>query len=224
MDFHVDYSGPDIPRLRSRKSKPLEKNSPGTKKHPLFQPQTREETFLSESKVRDWLSRKSENVFEEKDFSLDQIQISEQLPTDFRRNLRAANREFSAAFPKTNRVPPLFKCEPHVIPLKTKFEIQRAAPRRRGPHSQEYLKQWATKEIAQGGYEHCDGLWASEMHLAHKAGPDGKSDHALDPIRRMKEPHDRKSLRSALGIFVSSSRMIPNYSILTKPLTRLTAR
>jgi len=50
------------------------------------------------------------------------------------------------------------------------------------------------------------------------------SGDALEPVRKMKEPHDRKSLRHCLGVFVSSSRMIPRYSIITQPLTQLTGK
>lgn len=412
MDWHIDYSGHDIPRLRVRKElsksetkeakteklgRAEAKSLPESKSNPLLNETTREEVFLAEAKVKSFLERNSDSLFKVKELSLDEIRISNELPTDIRLDLEAANRQLSTAFAQTNKVPKHFKCEPHVIPLKNNFKVQRAAPRRRGPYSGEYLRQWALKEVEQGGYEPCEGLWASEMHLAFKAGPEGKNDpsfdirpcgdyvavneqcekmapeypsreqmsesfagciafygsdgiqayrqfllapesrpllavrtpigliqpvgmpfgyinagtvlmhgykrmmnklpqrqlanmrnffddflggvrelrgefglvacwrrflslciehgltlkpsktfigfptatflgytvtgrtvqvsaDALEPIRRMKEPHDRKSLRSALGVFVSSSRMIPNYSIRARPLTRLTGK
>jgi hypothetical protein len=44
----------------------------------------------------------------------------------------------------------------------------------------------------------------------------------LDPIRRMVPPTNLHELRSTLGVFVQSSRFIPNYAHITQPLTHLT--
>lgn len=46
----------------------------------------------------------------------------------------------------------------------------------------------------------------------------------LAPLLKMAPPTDVSSLRHTLGVFVQSKDMIPNYSILVKPLTRLTGK
>jgi hypothetical protein len=54
---------------------------------------------------------------------------------------------------------------------------------------------------------------ANGVHLADKN---------LDPIRRMVPPTNLHELRSTLGVFVQSSRFIPNYAHITHALTHLT--
>jgi len=44
----------------------------------------------------------------------------------------------------------------------------------------------------------------------------------LDPIRRMVAPTNVPELRMTLGVFVQSSRFIPNYAHIVRPLTELT--
>jgi hypothetical protein len=67
------------------------------------------------------------------------------------------------------------------------------------------------------GYSHCIFFGfevnASGVRLADKN---------LDPIRRMVPPTNLHELRSTLGVFVQSSRFIPNYAHITHPLTHLT--
>ncbi len=47
------------------------------------------------------------------------------------------------------------------------------------------------------------------------------ADNNLDPIRRMVPPTNLHELRSTLGVFVQSSRFIPNYAHITQALTHL---
>ncbi len=44
----------------------------------------------------------------------------------------------------------------------------------------------------------------------------------LDPVRRMVAPTNVPELRMTLGVFVQSSRFIPNYAHIVRPLTELT--
>jgi transposase InsO family protein len=48
------------------------------------------------------------------------------------------------------------------------------------------------------------------------------ADKNLDPIRRMVPPTTVPELRMTLGVFVQSSRFIPNYAHIVRPLTELT--
>ena len=50
------------------------------------------------------------------------------------------------------------------------------------------------------------------------------TEDALKPIREMQHPTDKASLRRTLGMFVQSKDFIPSYSMLAKPLTRLTGK
>jgi hypothetical protein len=48
------------------------------------------------------------------------------------------------------------------------------------------------------------------------------ADKNLDPVRRMVPPTNVPELRKTLGVFVQSSRFIPNYAHVVRPLTELT--
>jgi hypothetical protein len=48
------------------------------------------------------------------------------------------------------------------------------------------------------------------------------ADKNLDPVRRMVPPCNLPELRKTLGVFVQSSRFIPNYTHVVRPLTALT--
>ncbi len=48
------------------------------------------------------------------------------------------------------------------------------------------------------------------------------ADKNLDPVRRMVPPCNVPELRKTLGVFVQSSRFIPNYAHVARPLTALT--
>jgi hypothetical protein len=48
------------------------------------------------------------------------------------------------------------------------------------------------------------------------------ADKNLDPVRRMVPPANVPELRKTLGVFVQSSRFIPNYAHIVRPLTELT--
>jgi hypothetical protein len=48
------------------------------------------------------------------------------------------------------------------------------------------------------------------------------ADKNLDPVRRMVPPSNVPELRKTLGVFVQSSRFIPNYAHVVRPLTALT--
>jgi hypothetical protein len=48
------------------------------------------------------------------------------------------------------------------------------------------------------------------------------ADKNLDPVRRMVPPCNVPELRKTLGVFVQSSRFIPNYAHIVRPLTALT--
>ncbi len=48
------------------------------------------------------------------------------------------------------------------------------------------------------------------------------ADKNLDPIRRMVPSTNLHELRSTLGVFVQSSRFIPNYAHITQALTHFT--
>jgi transposase InsO family protein len=48
------------------------------------------------------------------------------------------------------------------------------------------------------------------------------ADKNLDPVRRMVPPSNVSELRKTLGVFVQSSRFIPNYAHVVRPLTELT--
>jgi hypothetical protein len=45
----------------------------------------------------------------------------------------------------------------------------------------------------------------------------------LDPVRRMVPPANVPELRKTLGVFVQSSRFIPHYAHVVRPLTELTS-
>ena len=61
MDYHLDYAGSEVPRLRVRKPRKIsdEKDEKDEKlvASPLYQEPTREEVFLSEAKVRQFMVR-----------------------------------------------------------------------------------------------------------------------------------------------------------------------
>jgi hypothetical protein len=46
------------------------------------------------------------------------------------------------------------------------------------------------------------------------------ADKNLDPVRRMVPPCNLPELRKTLSVFVQSSRFIPNYAHVVRPLTR----
>jgi hypothetical protein len=48
------------------------------------------------------------------------------------------------------------------------------------------------------------------------------ADKNLDPVRRMVPPANVPELRKTLNVFVQSSRFIPNYAHVVRPLTELT--
>ena len=48
------------------------------------------------------------------------------------------------------------------------------------------------------------------------------ADKNLDPIKRMVPPSNLPELRMTLGVFVQSSRFIPQYAHIVRPLTELT--
>jgi hypothetical protein len=67
------------------------------------------------------------------------------------------------------------------------------------------------------GYHSCVFFgFEVDAHGVHLA------DKNLDPIRRMVPPTNLHELRSTLGVFVQSSRFIPNYAHITQALTHLT--
>ena len=67
------------------------------------------------------------------------------------------------------------------------------------------------------GYSHCVFFGFEVDALGVRL-----ADKNLDPIRRMVPPTNLHELRSTLGVFVQSSRFIPNYAHITQPLTHLT--
>jgi hypothetical protein len=92
--------------------------------------------------------------------------------------------------------------------------------------------------LASGLYVSSQSASASRPHIVKKPPTDSPktvditqcsllalgvrlADKIMDSIRRMVPPTNLHELRSALGVFVQSSRFIPNYAYIIQPLTHL---
>lgn len=155
---------------------------------------------MSEHKIQEWLVRKGTNPFVVKRYDVANFSawnVNPDLPQDVKDNFRAQiqnDRRCRSVFVQDSRLPPPLKAKPHVIKLKPDATPKRCPKPKFGYASKKYSEAWARKELSDGAYEHCNGAWASRMHLAWKAGKKGK----LDPEFEIRDCGDYVSVNTCI--------------------------
>jgi len=136
------------------------------------------ELSLGESKIRDYLERRSADLTSVKHYSLNDIKIYKDHPSHLQieEGIRNAVLEYESVFADSDGLPRPLDHEPHVIRLKPGAQPTYCPEPRWTPAYRRYSELWALKVLRSGLYERSNSSWASRIHLALKAGPGGRYD------------------------------------------------
>ena len=129
------------------------------------------ELSLGESKIRDYLERRSADLTSVKHYSLNDIKIYKDHPSHLQieEGIRNAVLEYESVFADSDGLPRPLDHEPHVIRLKPGAQPTYCPEPRWTPAYRRYSELWALKVLRSGLYERSNSSWASRIHLALKA-------------------------------------------------------
>ena len=150
----------EIPFLRQRSSLPSYTNDA--------------QVFLTEVKMREYLERKGDSLFDGKRSTIDDVRYGGTLTDEQVAILKAITKKYEHVFGNGVDLPPPMNGPPHELILKPNSRPIHMPRPKYTPAKEEYLTKWARQALASGLWEFGgEAENAFLIHLAGKEGPPG---------------------------------------------------
>ena len=148
------------------------------------------ECMISEADIRTFLNR-NPDFGEIKTTSHHDVKVNPDLPPKIKTQIEEVLGRHRAVFATQNGTPPVFNGSAHRIKLKPNAIPFRCPKPRWTPARREFLIRWARQMLNDGGYEYCNGVWATRMHLALKPNKNGDMEFGVRPCGAYVEVNER---------------------------------